>query len=231
MLTSKQGSWLERISPAMKQLFAVTGGAQIGWVNASWPLARLSATSDRLAITVRILGSYSFTSEQVSAVERYAFIPFLAWGVRIRHRVPDYPRRIIFWCFNDPTTVLQGIRDAGFAPTGSEPADGRRAGLPVRWSAIIGAIAVWNLLVILPFLGQPGGRSLAGWRVLFPLYAVLVLFFAILKFGTIQDLLLKPDRSVGEIKPFLRLLAFICGVLAIIFSAIVLLNKGHFPSE
>jgi hypothetical protein len=231
MLTSKQGSWLERISPAMKQLFAVTGGAQIGWVNASWPLARLSATSDRLAITVRILGSYSFTPEQVSAVERYALMPFLAWGVRIRHQVPDYPRRIIFWCFNDPTTVLQGIRDAGFDPKGIEQANVRGAGIPVRWSAIIGAIAVWNLLFILPFVGQARGRSPAGWRVLFPLYAVLVLFFATLKFGTIQDLLLKPGRSVGEIKPFLRLLAFICGVLAIIFSAIVLLNKGHFPSE
>jgi hypothetical protein len=209
----------------MQQPFTITGGAQIGWVNASWPLARLSATSDQLAIKARVLGNYSFTPQQVSAVERYALIPFLAWGVRIRHRVPDYPRRIIFWCLSDPTTVLQGIRDAGFTPTGSEPKDGRCAGIPVRWSAIIGAIAVWNLLFTLPFIGQPRGVSPPGWRVLFPLYAVLALVFASLKFGTIQNLLLKPGRSVGEIKPFLRLLAFICGVLAIIFSAIVLLNK------
>ncbi|HZR19774.1 MAG TPA: hypothetical protein VFE51_20985 [Verrucomicrobiae bacterium] len=114
----------------MQQPFTITGGAQIGWVNASWPLARLSATSDQLAIKARVLGNYSFTPEQVSAVERYALIPFLAWGVRIRHQVPDYPRRIIFWCFNDPTTVLQGIRDAGFNPKGIERANVQGAGIP-----------------------------------------------------------------------------------------------------
>jgi hypothetical protein len=127
--------------------------------------------------------------------------------------------------------VLQGIRDAGFDPKGIEQANARGAGIPVRWSAIIGAIALWNLLFILPFLGQPRGRSPAGWRVLFPLYAALVLVFATLKFGTIQQLVLKPGRSVGEIRPFLRLLAFICGLLAIVFSVIVLLNKGRFPSQ
>jgi hypothetical protein len=211
------------------QPFTKTGGAQIGWVNASWPLAKLSATSDRLAVTARILGNYSFTPQQVSTIERYALIPFLAWGVRIRHQVPDYPRRIIFWCLCEPKVLLRGIQDAGFAPSGSEPAEARRAGIPVRWSAVIGAIALWNLLFILPPLGQPRGASPAGWRVLFPLYAVLGLVFGALKSAGIQRMLMKPGRSIGEIKPFLRLLAFICGLLAIVFSIIVLVNKGRFP--
>jgi hypothetical protein len=214
---------------APSKSFTKTGGAQIGWVNASWPLARLSATSDRLAITARVLGNYHFTRQQVSAVERYELIPFLAWGVRIRHQVPDYPQRIIFSCLCQPEAVLKGIRDAGFAPTGSEPANGQRAGIPVRWSAIIGAIAVWNFLFILPFLGQPHGVSPAGWRVLFPLYAALALVFATLKSGRLQRLVLKPSRSIGEIKPFLRLLAFICGLLTVVFSILVLINKGRFP--
>jgi hypothetical protein len=213
----------------MQQPFTITGGAQIGWVNASWPLARLSATSDRLTITARVLGNYSFTPQQVSAVERYVLVPFLAWGVRILHQVPDYPRRIIFWCFCEPKVVLQGVRDAGFAPTGTKPVGARGAGIPVRWSAIIVAIAIWNLLFILPFPGQPRGGSITGWRVLFPLYAVLALVFATLKSAIIQSLLLKAGRSIGEIKPFLRLLAFICGLLAVVFSIIVLVNKGRFP--
>jgi hypothetical protein len=213
----------------MQQPFTRTGGAQIGWVNASWPLARLSATPERLTIKARIVGDYSFTPTQVSAVERYVLIPFLAWGVRIRHQVPDYPQRVIFWCLGDPEAVVQGIRNAGFASTGPEPDDARSAGIPVRWSAVIGGIALWNLLFILPFLGQPHGGSPAGWRVLFPLYAVLGFIMAARKSAGFQRMIMKPGRSIGEIKPFLRLLAFVCGLLAIIFSVVVFANRGRFP--
>ena len=94
----------------------MTGGARVGWTNASWPLARLSADRDRLTISIRLLGTYSFVPEEVSAIERYVMIPVLGWGVRIRHCKADCPERVIFWCLGNPDTALKGIREAGFLP-------------------------------------------------------------------------------------------------------------------
>jgi drug/metabolite transporter (DMT)-like permease len=37
----------------------------------------------------------------------------------------------------------------------------------------------------------------------------------------LQRLVLKPGRSVNEIRPFLRLLTFICGIMFVIFSIVL----------
>src|SRR5437588_3506105 len=125
----------------MQQPFTETGGAQIGWVNATWPLARITAQRDRLTITARVLGTYTFGPEQIHSVERYVLVPFLAWGIRVRHHVSEYPQRIIFWCLGSPETVLRGIRDSGFVPAASGPGPVRR-GIPVRWSVIIASVVL-----------------------------------------------------------------------------------------
>ena len=205
----------------MQQPFTKSVGAQIGWINASWPLAQISVSSDRLTITARLLGTYAFTPGQVSAVERYVMIPVLAWGIRVRHHVPDYPQRIIFWSLGSPEAVLGGIRGSGFIPAGLTSTTPVRRGIPVRWSAIIVAIVVWNALFMLPFAGHDRAASTPDWLVLVPLFAAFALSIGILTSPTLQRLILKPDRSVGEIRPFLRLLAFICGLLSVIFSILV----------
>src|SRR5579872_6092973 len=128
----------------MDQSFTKTGGAHVGGINASWPLARISATSDKLTLGVRILGTYTFTPEQVSAVERYVRFPVIAWGIRVRHHVPDYPQRIIFWSLAGPEPVLNGIRDSEFIPTALASTFPVRQGIPMRWSAIVAAIILWN---------------------------------------------------------------------------------------
>jgi hypothetical protein len=69
----------------MPQLFKITGGARVGWISASWPFAELSAGPDKLTISIGMLGTYSFAPDEVLALERYAIIPVLGWGVCIRH--------------------------------------------------------------------------------------------------------------------------------------------------
>src|SRR5262245_12783366 len=177
----------------MQHSFTKTGGAQIGWVNASWPLARLGATSDRLTIEVSLLGSYTFTPEQVSAVERYVLIPVLAWGVRIRHRAPNCPERIIFWSLGDPDSVLRGIRDTGFVPAALVSISPVRRGIPVRWSAIIGAIIVWNALFTLLFIGGGHRGPTPNWLMVVPLFAAFGLSVATLISPSLQRLIMKPD--------------------------------------
>ena len=176
--------------------FTKTGGARIGWVNASWPLARLSATHDKLTVAARMLGTYTFNPEQVCAVERYVLIPLVAWGVRVRHCVPEYPQRIIFWSFASPDSLLRGIQSTGFVPSGPTSAIPLHQGIPVRWSAIIVSIIVWNVLFMLPFVGR-SASSVNGLILLMPLIAVFLLSIGTLTVPTLQRFILKPDRSVG----------------------------------
>ena len=201
--------------------FLTTGGARIGWTNASWPLAKLEAGPDKLAISVGILGTYSFAPDEVMAVERYVMIPVIGWGIRVRHCKRDCPERVIFWCLGSPDTVLQGIRASGFQPAASRPAAGYQTrGIPIRWSAIIITFAVWNAFFL---LGMRGNRfpPLPGPFTVAPLLFLFVLSIGTLKFPLFQRLVLKPGRSVGEIRPLLRLLTFISGFLLVIFSLLL----------
>jgi hypothetical protein len=80
----------------MTEPFTATGGAMLGWVNASGGLAKLTASADAIDLRVRILGRYTFRPESVVAAERLVWIPLLARGVRIRHCVGNYPQQIVF---------------------------------------------------------------------------------------------------------------------------------------
>jgi len=133
----------------VSQAFTTIGGARVGWVNASWPLAKLSATPDKLTLSIRLLGTYSFAPDQVSAIEKYVRIPVLISGIRIHHCNNDCPSRVIFWCLGNLDAVLQGIHDAGFLPTASSLAIPQYRGMAMRWSAIIIGIAAWNGLFFL----------------------------------------------------------------------------------
>lgn len=133
----------------MASPFVVRGGAQIEWVSASWPLARLSATATVLSVSGSIMGSYSFTPEQVVSLEPHGSLPILGRGVRIVHSNPNYPSKIVFWCFRDPEGLIEDIRQVGFLPRSSPARATTREGIPVRWSVIIVLSAVWNILFLL----------------------------------------------------------------------------------
>lgn len=205
----------------MQPSFKRTGGARIGWVSASWPLAQLCATQDKLTVKASLLGTYTFTPQQVSAVERYVMIPVLAWGVRVRHTVPEYPQQIVFSSLGSPDGVLGGIRDAGFVPVGSSSGIPVHRGIPARWSAIFAAIIVWNVLFMLPFAGRGSADSAPNWLVLVPLIAAFGFSIGTLRSPRLQHLILKPGRNVGEIRHFLSLLACVTGLLLVVFAILV----------
>lgn len=205
----------------MPQSFTKTGGARIGWLNTSWPFAHLSANHDTLTVSARPFGTYSFSPEQTLSVEKYVLIPVFAWGIRVRHRVHDYPERIIFWSFGNPDELLAGIRNSGFTFAAfSSPIPDRR-GIPVRWSAIIAAIIVWNAFFTLPFALVEDVPSHAPWIILPPLFLALGLTVATLTSLRIQRVILKPGRNVGEIRHFLRFMVFLLALMSIVFSILV----------
>lgn len=201
----------------MPNPFKATGGARLGWTNATWPLARLSATPDKLSISVSLLGTYDFVPDQVSAIERYVMIPVLGWGIQVHHRRADYPQRVIFWCLGSPDSILRGIHDSGFLAMAQSSEISEQRGIAVRWSAILFAVVIWNVLFMLD-LDRPGEASPhPGPFILLALLSAFALSVGTLKFSRLQSIILKPNRNIGEIRPILRLLAFISGLMLIVF--------------
>jgi hypothetical protein len=207
----------------MPNPFFATGGARVGRMNASWPLAKLTATADRLAIRITIFGTYEFAADQVSSIEKYTMIPVIGWGIQIRHNVAEYPERFIFWCIGNPDNVLRGIQESGFGPHASSADAPVRRGMAFRWSAVIAAIAVWNAAFLFGFPllhGSKSIQSIPGPSILLPLFLGFVLSIATPISPALQRLVLKPNRSVKEVRPFLRLLAVVFGFMLIVFSMV-----------
>ena len=188
------------------------GGARIGWVNASWPFARLTVSADKLALAS--LGTYEFSPLQVVSVEPYGSIPLLSSGIRIIHNRADYPEKIIFWCMGNRSRVLAEIGQSGFSPKG-RPSE-RASGFPIRWSVVIGVIALWNVLFMLDRSAHSQSHE-PGSLVLLALLALFFLATSIRASPRLQRIVLRDGHQVGEIKAFLALLQIVAGFLSIVF--------------
>jgi hypothetical protein len=204
----------------MAQAYTMTGGARVGGVNASWPLAKLSATYDRLELRVALLGRYTFSPEEVVSIERYE--RFLSRGIQIIHLATTAPRQVVFWC-PSPDTVLARIRDAGFTPRGTATAEASRRGFPIRAPVAIAVVAIWNLLFMADFLVRKGTPTLGPYSLV-ALALVFLLSVGTLCTSQLQALVLKEGRSIGEARPLLRLLAVVSGFLFVGFSFAVLFD-------
>jgi len=195
----------------------VTGGARIGWVNASWPLARLSASSQKIVISSFLIGSYSFSPDQVAAIEPYGSIPILGRGIQVIHTVSNYPQKIVFWCIGSPDKLIAQIRNLGFLPQVSRAQVPTREGMAFRWSFIIGVFAIWNALFVLDQGGRLDQPKPLG---IYALLAVALLFLISLSLNyssSIQAIALKPGRSISEVKPIAKLTMVVSAILLIGF--------------
>lgn len=212
----------------MPQKLKARGGARIGWINASWPFASLTASSKGLILEIILFGTYYFTPDQVVSLESYGSIPFFGRGVRINHNVPKYPRKVVFWYFKDPDSLIQQIRETGFHPTAtavSVPFSESHQGLPVRWQAIVVIIIVWNILLFLD-MGHQGLDSKPG---LFSLFAVLFLFLTCIGikiFRPVQRIFLKKGREMEEIESWIDILILVAGPMLAGVMIWYLISKG-----
>ena len=196
---------------------AVIGGASIGWVSASWPFAKLAASPRSLKLT-GLLGSYELSPREVVSLEPSGSIPFFSSGIRIVHTRADYPKRMLFFSFRNPRALVEKIRASGFIPTGQTAAlSSSSTGFPVRWTALLLLIALWNLLL---FADQqlPGtDPHHPGPLALLALVLAFVISWLALRSEWVQSLLMREGQSVGRIKPFLLPLQLITGVMVVIF--------------
>lgn len=208
----------------------VRGGARIGFVNYTWPLATLDCDASQLCVATTMFGlfetgRYRLTRDQVVSIEPYGVIPVIGDGIRIRHTAPDVPEKIIFWC--NPASTLKAIANAGFIPvgqTGEGSFVGPSRGFPLRIAPIVIAVAIWNALFTLQVCQSGIDTALPGPLML---AAVALLFgasVAALRLPGFQALLLKPGRRFEEVRPVFLLLTVISGLMLLIFT---LLTATH----
>ncbi len=182
----------------MNRGFNALGGARVGWVNASWPLVKLSVSAHRLNLS-GFIGTYDFVPHDVVSLEPYGWIPFLYRGVRIRHSRLDYPRKIIFWNLGSSERLIERIRNIGFLPSGPASSEVPRRGFPWRWGAILVFFAVWSGSSALALAFSHSRYIPVVFGVLFLLW-VFVCSSCIRVSPTMQRLVLKDGRSVAEIQ-------------------------------
>lgn len=185
----------------MEAIFITRGGARIGFVNATWPFARLAVSPALLRLS-SLQGTYDFSPNDVVSLERYGSIPVFSSGIRITHTRADYPAKIIFWYLGNPDSVITRIREAGFLPTAPASAEIRRRGMPIRWTALVLLVLIWNglFLPMRAFAKPP--ISLA----LIPLLGAVFVCWGIKTYPQLQKVILRDGRSVNEIKAFLSLI-------------------------
>ena len=85
----------------MTATYTRTGGARLGRFNASWPFAKLSATSDALRLSC-FGRNYDFPKGSIRILSRHRGI--FSTGLRIEHSNTSYPDFIVFWASLPPWT-------------------------------------------------------------------------------------------------------------------------------
>lgn len=185
------------------------GGSQIGWVSASWPLAGIEVSPNKLSI--RSMGEYHFAPSEVTAVEKVGSLPFFTTGVRIHHSKSQYPERIVFYPGVGRDYLLTKLHEAGFSL--GQPTHKISRGFPLRIPTVIALVVLWNVLFL---LDRPNQGSSTGGYSLAALAGVFALATMLPHSERLQNLFMRKDRDVGEISSFLRLVQLVTGIILIV---------------
>ena len=211
--------------------FKVTGGARIGKANATWPFATLKASREKLELNASILGNLVFRPGDIVSLEPHVQIPFLGQGIKINHRVDNYKKLVIFWTFSDPERLIIRIKQTGLLSNTndlrpsleSEIKTSQKSGSnPIKKSAIIAIIAIWNILFLVDFsrLADIDLGIRPGLGIQMALGFVFATALLLLIFEPIRHLILKEGRRIEEIKTFLFFIMFVTGFMLFAFSQV-----------
>lgn len=203
-----------------------TGGANIGFGRATWPFAKLLVNKNELQLNASIIGNLCFRPSDVISIEPFTL--FSGTGIKINHRVGGYSEKVIFLT-SGSFDLIKRINDTGFlSNSGTIPAEieariikyQSSGSFPVKWSAVIVFVVIWNLLFLgdlLGYFGNTNHRIPIGIGSQLALAFAFLFALAILLSAPFSRLVLKDGRKVKEVKSFLLFLMFISGFLFTIF--------------
>ncbi len=199
------------------------GGARVGSMKGSWPLAELEVEASSLRIRGFLLGDHRFQPEDVLSFEPAGIIPILGRGIRVVHRRDDIPKTVVFYHFLGPSGLVDRIGREGFRPAGralgplrEHEADGN----PFKRSVAIGGVIAWNVLFLADIVRGvfPGvGILVALWGG--ALSAILTLTNARFRARVLRE----GHSSLGHVRGAVTLSAFILGAMAVAFTLVYVL--------
>ncbi len=204
----------------------LSGGANIGgWTAASAPLASLIVEKDALTLRILLIGTYCFAKNQVVrfAEDRFLF----SRGIKIEHTVAEYPEKITFWCSTPVEDALRSIQKEGFVPEGKAPEIREPRGVPFRWLTVLLLFLYWNV----PYVLKAGGwispsRPFTpfSWYFVGVHVGFVLLMSCIRWVEPCRPFLLKPGRSIEEVKHWVNLCIVGFSFGAMLLSIVLLLG-------
>jgi len=180
--------------------------ARIGGVRANFPGIKLSVSPDELTLKVPLLSTYRFAPTDIVSFEPNKGL--YGANVMIMHNVLDYPQKISFNYNGGAQALTLMLNQHGFIPKGVADPSLLRKGFPARWSFLFAAILLWNIMLVY--------SSLQNKFLLYSMIAIAVMFLLTLwlpRSQTLQNLVLREGRRIGEIKPTLNLLKWAAGII------------------
>jgi hypothetical protein len=204
-----------------------TGGAKIGFGKATWPFAKLLVNKNELQLNASILGNVYFRPSDIISIESSSF--FSGNGIKINHRVNGYSQKIIFLT-SGSRDLIKRIEDIGFL-TNADPIPAEvedriakyqsSGSFPMKWSAVIVFVVIWNLLFLgdqLGYFNNNNNPIPIGIGAQLALAFAFLFALAILLSEPFSQLALKEGRKAIEIKSFLLFLMGITGLMFTIVS-------------
>ena len=204
--------------------FINTGGAKIGIAKASWPFATLRVTHDKLELNVAIIGKLVFLPEDVTAITPYRGYSFMGYGIKIHHNIAHYKDEVVFWSSKSPEEIIRQIKATGFTDNKAVPAAlaevrtlQSQGGFPLKKPVAVALIVVWNVLFLSGFavvaltrnvsFMYTGAAAALGIVAVFAGLVLVVPAFALL--------VLKPGRTVADVKKFLLFILIIAAFMLV----------------
>lgn len=206
-----------------------TGGANIGFGRTTWPFAKLMVNKNELRLNASILGNLYFRPSDIVSIEPPSL--FFGGGIKINHRVNGYSAKVVFLTFGS-RDLIKRIEDSGFLNNTSPiPAEVENeivkyqssGSFPMKWSAVIVFVIVWNALFLgdqLGYFGSTNNRIPIGIGAKLALAFAFVFALAILISQPFSRVVLKDGRTAKEIKSFLLFLMLISGFMFAMVSLI-----------
>ena len=206
-----------------------TGGANIGFGRATWPFAKLLVNKNELQLNASIIGNVYFRPSDIISIEPSTL--FSGTGIKINHRVNEYSKKVIFLT-SGSRDLIKRIEDTGFLNNPDPiPAEVEAkiikyqssGSFPMKWSAVIVFVVIWNLLFLgdqLGYFGNTNNRIPIGIGVQLALAFAFLFALAILLSEPFSLLVLKHGRKAREIKSFLLFLMLITGFMFTMVSLI-----------